>query len=91
MLVWFFTILDFFVILIVFLAQIGVYSHWRLFIVGAAYLILKGIAFKGEILSLIDLIGGVYLLIMALGATWFISWLLILWLAYKIFLVFFYR
>ncbi len=91
MLIWFFTILDFLILLIVLFAQLGVYGHWRLFVVGAAYLILKFWAFKGEVLSTIDLVGGIYLLIMALGARWFISWLLIIWLGYKIFLTFFYR
>lgn len=89
MLIWFFTILDIFILLIVLFAQLGIFDHWRLFIGGAIYLILKGIAFRGELMSMIDLAGGVYLIIMLLGARWFISWLLIIWMAYKIFTVLF--
>ena len=84
MLIWFFTILDFLVLLIVLFAQLGIHDHWRLLIGGAVYLILKGLVFRGSALSTIDLVFGVYMLIMLLGARWFISWLLIIWLAYKI-------
>ena len=89
MLIWFFTILDAIVLVIVLLAQLGVWDHWRFILGGAGYLILKGLAFRGELLSTVDLVFGVYMLIMLLGARWFITWLLVAWLIYKIFFSFF--
>ncbi|RJQ17610.1 hypothetical protein C4573_01370 [Candidatus Woesearchaeota archaeon] len=88
MLVWLFTIVDMIILLVVLLTQLGLATPWRILTVCAAVLILKGIAFKGEFMSVVDLIFGVYIILMIFGARWFISYLLMFWLAYKIFFAF---
>lgn len=89
MLIWFFTVLDVLVFFIVLFAQFGIFEHWRLLLAGAGYLILKGLAFKGDLLSTIDLVFGIYILLMLIGARWLIvSLLLLIWLFYKTFITF---
>jgi hypothetical protein len=91
MIVWILTILDFFVMLIILFAQLDIFHYWRFFIFGAAYMIGKGFLFRGDFFSVIDIGIGIYLLIMLLGAHWFISWIILVWLAYKVMVPFFYR
>ena len=59
----FFGIMDLYSALIMLLVQFGV-TPWRIILTAAAWLILKGILFKGDMASMIDLGIGVYHLLM---------------------------
>ncbi len=81
---WLFTLLDLYTFLVV-----GG-THWGFFttaipgLIAALYLIIKGVAFWGNIASFIDLIIGVYIIVMLLGGQFFLTWIALLWLANKI-------
>jgi hypothetical protein len=56
---------------------------WRIGLIFAAYLILKGWLFRSDIASLLDLLCGIYLFIMLLGFTTFLSWVVAVYLFQK--------
>ncbi|PIN70356.1 hypothetical protein COV93_01740 [Candidatus Woesearchaeota archaeon CG11_big_fil_rev_8_21_14_0_20_43_8] len=58
---------------------------WRKGFVFAAYLIFKGIYFMGDVSSALDLICGVYMIAMCIGLKTWIAYMVMLYLAQKIY------
>ena len=54
----------------------------------AIYLFIKGLIFLVDPFSIIDIIIGIYILLMLLGLKIFLTYIFILYLAYKIFISF---
>jgi len=49
--------------------------QWRLAIMGSAYLIGKGILFKGNLLSFLDVLAGIYFLLLMFGLKTFLVYI----------------
>ncbi|MCD4666219.1 hypothetical protein K8R47_00215 [archaeon] len=88
MVVKLFTLIDFLVLIVI----IGTHFSWFntpfLAIIAALYLIIKGFAFFGEILSILDLISGIYLILMLFNVKFAIVYFIIIFFLYKIFVGF---
>jgi len=92
MLLWLlFTVLDFFIAGSVLLTHFGVLDSWRILFSGAVYLIGKGFMFQGSFLSILDIVCGVYLLLMLLGVRSFIDYIVFGYLIYKVLIYFILR
>jgi hypothetical protein len=80
--------------LIALLVTIGLHfdliTGWRFPMGSVIYLIIKGIIFRGEFLSIIDLLIGIYLFLMIVfGVHWFLTYIVIAYFAYKLLLIIF--
>lgn len=78
----FFGIMDLYSAIIMLLVQFDV-TPWRLILTASAWLILKGIIFRGELASMIDLGIGVYHLIMFLLPIPIVTYILAIYLIIK--------
>jgi hypothetical protein len=56
---------------------------WRVAIMGAAYLIGKGLVFRGSVLSYLDILAGVYFILIMLGVKTILVYVFALIFAYK--------
>ena len=92
MILWLlFTVMDFAVATMILLTHTGVLDSWRLLLSAAAYLIGKGIMFQGSLLSLLDIVCGLYLLIMLFGVRTFFDYAIFAYLLYKVLMYFILR
>lgn len=62
---------------------------WRLAMIFAAYLIIKGIIFKGDFASMIDIVIGVYIIIMPVFSWKFLTIVFAIYLGQKAVISFF--
>lgn len=62
---------------------------WRVAIIFAAYLIIKGIIFKGDFASMMDIIIGIYIIIMPIFSWKFLTIVLAIYLGQKAVISFF--
>jgi len=89
MVLWlFFTILDFAVSIIVLGEQLGWFGSWRLLFSSGIYLLGKGFVFRGDLLSILDMVCGAYILFMILGLRTFIAYIIVGYLIYKVLMYF---
>lgn len=58
-------------------------APWRMVVIFAAYLMLKGYAWRGSMPSFIDFVTGVYLLISIFFASTILSWILTAYIGFK--------
>jgi len=65
------------------MTHLGILNEWRIAIVGAAYLIGKGIIFRGSFLSVLDILAGIYFILVMLGIRTFLVYVFFLVLIYK--------
>ncbi len=77
-----FGLADLFTAVIMILLQLDLVG-WRLPVSCALYLIIKGLIFRGDIASMIDMVVAVYILIMLLLGIWFITILCVVYLVIK--------
>jgi hypothetical protein len=63
--------------------HLGLLHEWRLAIMSAAYLIGKGIIFRGDFLSVLDMLAAVYFILIMLGVRTILVYAFALLLAYK--------
>lgn len=63
------------------------YVNARIALSGAFYLIGKGIMFRGDFASVVDAVGGIYIILMVIfGFHTFLTYLVFIWLFQKAFL-----
>ena len=63
--------------------HLGLFHEWRIAIAGAAYLIAKGIILPRSILSILDILAGIYFILIMIGVRTFLVYAFALVLAYK--------
>jgi hypothetical protein len=56
---------------------------WRIPLIISLYLVAKGLAFRGDWLSYVDIAIGIYVWLIFIGFTTFFDYLLAAWLVYK--------
>ncbi len=56
---------------------------WRIGLLFAAYLLIKGFMFKGDFSSILDMVCGAYIIIMMFGLTTIVDWIVVLYLFQK--------
>lgn len=64
--------------------HLEIIAGWRLAIIGALYLIGKGIVLRGSFLSILDILAGVYLILMLAGLRTFLAYIFAAVLVYKL-------
>ncbi len=74
--------MDIYSAIVMLLVQFDV-TPWRVILTASAWLILKGILFRGEMASMIDLGIGVYHLLMIVLPIPFVTWILAIYLFIK--------
>ena len=74
---------DVFVAVLMVLTHLGILNEWRLAILGAAYLIGKGVVLRGSFLSILDILAGVYFILIMLGLRTFIVYIFLGIMVYK--------
>ncbi len=65
------------------LMHLNVLHEWRLVIIGAVYLVGKGVMLRGSLLSILDILAGVYIVLLMLGLRTILVYVFILVLGYK--------
>ncbi|MEK6952561.1 MAG: hypothetical protein AABX29_06105 [Nanoarchaeota archaeon] len=85
-LIWVLAVLDGLVALTLLGLQFGVLQF--LAIPAAIYLFIKGLIFLVDPFSIIDIIIGIYILLMLVGLKIFLTYIFVLYFAYKIFISF---
>ena len=63
--------------------HLGMLHEWRIAIMGSIYLIAKAIAMRGSFLSLLDILAGIYFILMMLGVRTFLVYVFLLIMIYK--------
>ncbi len=86
MLIWIFNLLDSFALIFLTLAQFNLIFSPMLLTIAGIYLIFKGAAFFGDLMSTIDLVIGLYLILIATFhlAILPLYLLILFWFLYKI-------
>ena len=82
MLIWILNALDFIVAINIVALHFGFLQNLAIFSI--IYLILKGIIFIVDPFSIIDIIIGVYMILLLFGISTFLTWLFLSYLLYKI-------
>ena len=67
--------MDVVIAIVMILSHFELIHEWRLAFAGAAYLIGKGIVFRGNLLSILDLLSGVYFLLIMVGVRSFLVYI----------------
>jgi hypothetical protein len=62
----------------------GLLYEWRITFLSVAYLIGKGLVFRESFLSLLDILAGIYFILIMLGVRTFLVYAFALVLAYKL-------
>lgn len=88
MILFFFTLIDLVVLVTTILGHFNVFGSMLPLALAAGYMFFKGLIFWGNIPSFIDLLVGVYLVLMILGVRWKLTALVVVWLANKIIVAF---
>jgi len=81
-----FTLLDFIVIIIMLLSLFGIAT--KLLLIASIYLILKGLIFLGDFTSIVDMLAGVYLILLFFGFKSVITYIVMFYLTQKIIFAF---
>lgn len=81
-LIKFFGIMDLYSAIVMLLVQFDV-TPWRVILTASAWLILKGLLFRGELASMIDLAIGVYHILMVVLPIPFLTWVFAIYLIIK--------
>ena len=76
-------IADLFAAVAVILLHYGIFIGWRVGLVFAAYLVIKGWLFRQDINSVMDILCGIYLFVMLFGFTTIVSWIVAIYLFQK--------
>ena len=63
--------------------HLGFLHEWRIAIMGTIYLIAKSIALRGSFLSILDILAGVYFILIMLGARTFLVYVFLILMIYK--------
>lgn len=63
--------------------HLGLLHEWRIAIMGAIYLIAKAIALRKSFLSVLDILAGIYFILMMLGVRTFLVYVFLLIMIYK--------
>ncbi len=86
MILWLFIILDMFTLASITLIHFDIFFAWYLISVSVTYLVLKGVIFFGEPMSMVDFLIGIYLLLMLVGIQFtYVYYFIIFWFSYKLF------
>ncbi len=56
---------------------------WRIGLLFAAYLIIKGWSFRSDINSVMDILCGLYMILLVFGLSTFVSWVIAIYLFQK--------
>lgn len=83
-LMWLFSFFDLLILVAMLLTHFDMVSSWRLLVGGAAWFGTKAFLFRGDLFSMIDLVVGIYLILMLLGARWTLTWVFAIYLGYKL-------
>lgn len=76
-------LLDTIVAALMIATHLNILHEWRIAIMGAAYLVGKGILMKGSFLSILDIVIGIYFILIMLGVRTFLVYVFALVLVYK--------
>jgi hypothetical protein len=76
-------ILDFTFGMAMILTHAGIIHSWRIGIVAAAFWIIKGILFRGSFLSVVDILAGIYFLLVLIGLHTPLAYLFLGMMTYK--------
>jgi len=63
--------------------HLGLLHEWRIAFMGAIYLIAKAIALRKSFLSVLDILAGIYFILMMLGVRTFLVYVFLLIMIYK--------
>lgn len=63
--------------------HLGLVHEWRFAIMGAIYLIAKAIAMRGSFLSVLDILAGIYFILIMIGLRTFLVYVFMLIMIYK--------
>jgi len=76
-------LLDTIVAALMIATHLGILHEWRIAIMSAAYLIGKGVIMRGSFLSILDIIIGIYFILILLGVRTILVYAFALVLVYK--------
>ncbi|MFC1723882.1 hypothetical protein ACFL0V_07110 [Nanoarchaeota archaeon] len=76
-------ILDMLTMIVVILMHYDIFIGWRIGFLFAGYLILKGILFRGDFASIVDIVCGAWMIVMIFGVSIFVTWIVVVWLFQK--------
>lgn len=63
--------------------HLGFLHEWRLAVMATAYLIGKGVIFRKSFLSIIDILAGIYFILIMLGVRTFLVYVFVIIMIYK--------
>lgn len=82
---WFLlTVMDLLVAVSLVLAQVGLLDSFRILLTSAIYLAAKGYVFKGDLLSILDMLSAAYIVLMMFGVKTFLAYFVVAYLLYKV-------
>ncbi|GEM_PF-3580844 len=84
MLLFLFTLFDFLALVITVISHYNLIDSLIPLALAGLYMFFKGVVFMGDISSFIDLLVGIYLVMMLFGVRWKITLLVVLWFMNKI-------
>ncbi|MBW2990302.1 hypothetical protein KY348_01210 [Candidatus Woesearchaeota archaeon] len=64
--------------------HLGFLNEWKLAVIGAAYLIGKGLVFRKSFLSILDILAGIYFILIMLGVRTFMVYVFLIIMIYKL-------
>jgi hypothetical protein len=76
-------LIDFLLAVLMLLAHLEIFSAWRIAIAALIFWTAKGIIYRGSFLSVIDLLAGVYFILVMLGVRSVIVYLFLAFMIYK--------
>jgi hypothetical protein len=76
-------LLDALVAALMLATHFGLLQEWRIVFMGAAYLIGKGFLLRGSFLSVMDILAGIYFILIMLGVKTFLVYVFAIFLCYK--------
>jgi len=75
--------LDLLVAALMLATHLGFLNEWKIAMMVAAYLIGKGLMLRGSFLSVIDILAGIYFILLMLGVRTFLVYVFAIFLCYK--------
>ncbi|MFQ5474368.1 MAG: hypothetical protein ACE5DM_00895 [Candidatus Nanoarchaeia archaeon] len=75
--------LDLTSVLLILLMHFGIFLNWRILMFHVAFLVFKGVIFRDDWNSILDIAIGFYMILMVFGISTFVDWIWIMYLGQK--------
>lgn len=83
MVVKLFGVADLLTAIVILLMHYDIFSSWRIGLIFVGYLVIKGLMFRSDFNSIIDIMCGIYMFVMLFGFTSIVTWAVVIYIFQK--------